>query len=141
LQDGLARSFPRWWAWRKTISDRGVAQEYLRNPFGRIRRFPMGQADVPAMLDFLPQSCIGDMAWSVYRPISDAAQSLGGRLVTVVHDSFLLQAPIGNISALRGVVQKILEQPFHEVAPNFSIPTTCKLGDPGASWGELKSVD
>ena len=134
----LASAYPKWWAWRQTIMDLAETQQYLRNPFGRVRRFPMGKADERSALNFMPQSIVADMSWPCYLQVHNLAKTFGGRLTGVVHDSFLVQLPIEGVNDK--VIQaflNILEQPFDEVVPGFVCPATVSIGEPGASWADL----
>lgn len=140
LQAGLAETFPTWWAWRLSLAEEAARRQYAVNPFGRVRRFPMGSADTPAILDYIPQSVVGDMAWELYRPVWDAMQEFDGRLTTVVHDSFLVQAHKGVIPLVLGSIKQMLERRFDNVAPGFFLPVEAKVGKPGASWAELEKV-
>lgn len=136
LQENLAQAYPTWWAWRWSVAEQAANQQYLRNPFGRLRRFPLGREAAPAALDFLPQSTVADMAWSLYRQLWEQARRMGGRLTTVVHDSFLFQllTPDGcDIEAL----EETLQSCFPEIAQHFYIPVTVKVGGPGESWGHI----
>jgi DNA polymerase-1 len=134
LQGRLAVLYPAWWSWRTAIAGEASARKYLRNPFGRLRRFLLGSDDVPAALDFLPQSVVADMGWTLYRPIWEEAGRLGGRLTTVVHDSFLVQLPIGTSYA---TLKALLEREFPEVAPGFYIPADAQVGP---NWGEMEKA-
>ena len=100
----------------------------------------MGASDAPAMVDYLPQSIIGDMSWTIYKILHDIGREHDGRLTTAVHDSFLFQCPEHWVECLIPDVLKVMEQEFPEVAPGFHIPATVKVGAPGASWGELEKV-
>jgi DNA polymerase-1 len=137
LQTQLAETYPKWWAWRETVAQLAASQQYLRNPFGRLRRFPV--KNVPVAMNYLPQSTVADMAWSCYRPVSDKARKYGGRLITSTHDSFLIQADCDDMThEVVNDIAEILEQPFDNIAPGFKCPVSIKVGAPGASWGELE---
>lgn len=75
---------------------------------------------------------MADMGWTLYRPVWEEAKRLGGRLTTVVHDSFLIQLPKGTGY---DTIKALLEREFPEVAPGFYIPCEAKQGP---SWGELE---
>lgn len=136
-QTGLAKTYPVWWAWREQIKAQALSQQYLRNAFGRLRRFHSNSM-ANAALNYLPQSTVADMAWSTYVPVHQAVNALGGRLTTVVHDSFLIQVPEKNVEMASITVKNILEQPFDDIAPGFSCPSNIKVGAPGAAWSDLK---
>ncbi len=140
LQRGLAETFPTWWAWRLSTAEEAARRQYAVNPFGRVRRFPMGSSDTPAILDFLPQSIIGDMAWELYLAVWLMMNEFGGRLTTVVHDSFLTQCHASTVPLVMGNVKALLERHFDIIAPGFYLPVEVKVGKPGASWAELEKV-
>lgn len=140
VQKGLAETFSAWWAWRIASASEAAARQYCVNPFGRVRHFPMGGADTPAILDFIPQSVVGDMAWELYRPVWECAQKYAGRLTTVVHDSFVIQAPAEKLGPLVHDVKALLERRFDNVAPGFYLPVEVKIAKPSASWAEMEKL-
>jgi DNA polymerase I-like protein with 3'-5' exonuclease and polymerase domains len=140
VQKGLAETFSAWWAWRIASASEAAARQYCVNPFGRVRHFPMGGADTPAILDFIPQSVVGDMAWELYRPVWECAQKYGGRLTTVIHDSFVIQAPAEKLGPLVHDVKALLERRFDNVAPGFYLPVEVKIAKLGLSWAEMEKL-
>jgi DNA polymerase I-like protein with 3'-5' exonuclease and polymerase domains len=112
------------------------SKKYLRNPFGRIRSFPTG--DAPAAVDFWCQSTVADCLWNILLDVAIAADALGGRLVTTVYDSVLIQVPQRNTYRAEIVIKEIMERKFDVVAPGFYIPVDVEYGDAGKSWGELR---
>jgi DNA polymerase I-like protein with 3'-5' exonuclease and polymerase domains len=132
----IRAEYPRMAAWQQATVAEGTNKGYLVNPFGRVRFFYGGRDDGPEMADFLPQSSIADITYKVLPDLAREARGLGGRLVTTVHDSFLLQLPAGKLRHMY-VFKEILEQTFDEIAPGFSIPVAIKYGEPGGSWGSL----
>jgi len=130
--------YSRMFAWQSTTVAEAQAQGYIVNPFGRVRFFYDKENDAPEMADFLPQSTIADITWAILGELEEAARRFGGRVVTLVHDSFLLQVHKQYAKEAREVFRVIMEQPFDMVAPGFIIPTSCKIGAPGQSWGELE---
>lgn len=110
-------------------------KRYIANAFGRTRFFHAGRA--PAAVDFIPQSTVADILWCVLKPVADMARSLGGRLVTTVHDSILICVPAKKAAKAAKEMKRIMEQRFHCVRKNFYIPVDIEAGKPGASWGDL----
>jgi DNA polymerase I-like protein with 3'-5' exonuclease and polymerase domains len=113
-------------------------KNYIRNPFGRVRTFPSGEA--PAAVDFWCQSTVADCLWCILKPVSEMAARYGGRLTTTVYDSILIQVPSANVEAAARELRTIMQREFNEVSPNFLIPVELEIGDPGASWGHLKKM-
>lgn len=134
LQENLFLRYPDYKAWRLEIQQRMKKERKLVNPFGRVRYFWHPQKDIPAALDFLPQSTVADIVWSVLPQVATAAEGLGGALRTIVHDSFLFEFPP---STNTEPIKAILEQQFNNVAPGFYLPTHVKQGP---NWGSLKGV-
>lgn len=132
----IRAEYPRMAAWQQATVAEGTSKGYLVNPFGRVRFFYGGRDDGPEMADFLPQSSIADITYRVLPALDREARGLGGRLVTTVHDSFLIQLPADKLRHLYAF-KEILEQSFDEIAPGFSIPVAIKYGEPGGSWGSL----
>lgn len=133
----LRREYTRMYAWQETTILLGTAQGYLVNPFGRVRFFYDKENDAPEMADFLPQSIVADMTWAILGQLEVAARKYGGRVVTLVHDSFLFQVLEEHVQSAREEFRAIMEQTFDNIAPGFSIPTVAKIGTPGQSWGDL----
>lgn len=115
----------------------GSSQGYIRNAFDRVRFFYDKENDAPEMADFIPQSTVADITWVVLGQLAVAARKYGGRVMTLVHDSFLLQVEEQYVEAAKEEFRAIMEQRFDNVAPGFYLPTVCKVGKPGQSWGDL----
>jgi DNA polymerase I-like protein with 3'-5' exonuclease and polymerase domains len=89
-------------------------------------------------VDFIPQSTVADILWCVLKPVAAMARRYGGRMVTTVHDSILLAVPRQHRDAAAIEMKQIMEQRFDCVRKGFYIPVELKVGEAGASWGELK---
>jgi len=111
-------------------------KKYVQNPFGRVRLFHSGEA--PAAVDFWAQSIVADCLWCVLKSISDMAKSLDGRLITTVYDSVVIQVVNSQVETACERLKEIMERKFDIVCPGFYIPCELEIGEPGASWGELK---
>jgi DNA polymerase I-like protein with 3'-5' exonuclease and polymerase domains len=133
----LRQEYTRMFAWQATTIAQGQASGYLINAFGRVRFFYDKENDAPEMADYIPQSTVADITWYVLGQLVVAARKYGGRVVTLVHDSFLFQVLEEHIEAARAEFRAIMEQKFDNVAPGFWLPTECKVGTPGQSWGDL----
>jgi len=137
-QAHLRAEYPEMFGWQQATIQRGAAQGYLVNPFGRVRFFYGGRDDGPEMADFLPQSTIADITWAVMAAVNRIACADEGRLVTQVHDSFLVLVDKAQVEDSIVSIKGVLEQEFPQIAPGFRIPVSVKIGQPGQSWGELK---
>jgi DNA polymerase-1 len=134
LLDAFFETNPGVKIYREEIISRVQKDRQLRNPFGRHRNFWFPRRDVPAALDFMPQSTVADILWATIVPLAQTARSAGGRLLTIVHDSFLLELPEGtDVQPFR----EILTRPFNNIAPGFSLPVKWKIG---SNWGTLKGA-
>lgn len=119
-------------AYRQEIITRVQADRQLRNPFGRHRYFWYPSRDIPAALDFMPQSTVADILWASIHPIASLARDVGGRLLTIVHDSFLLEVPTATDLT---PFTTLLTRPYHNIAPDFFLPVKFKVGK---TWGSVK---
>lgn len=131
FQNALARAYPRWWAYLQAQAEIGVAQGYLRNTFGRVRRFTNEGGDVPAMKDFEPQSTVGDIGWDTYRPLSDGARAIGNgaRLSMLVHDEVVIQCPRSRVKEGADMLRDIMQRRYDNVAPGFYLPVDITVGE------------
>lgn len=125
-------------AYKQLLVEMCEAKRYIQNPFGRIRFFHAGKA--PAAVDFIPQSTVADILWCVLRDVAVFVRSLGGRLVTTVHDSILVCVPADKVEEAARGVKQIMERKFDCVRKGFFIPVDVEAGGPGASWGDLKKI-
>lgn len=123
-------------AYKKHLSMQCEHQRYIRNPFGRVRFFYTGR--VPAAVDFVPQSTVGDSLWCVLLEVDEAARALGGRFTITVHDSILVQVPEASVEKMAREMRRIMCRTFDCVCPGFSIPINFKAAGLGQSWGHVK---
>ena len=133
----LRQEYARMFAWQDSIIANAQASGYIINPFGRVRFFYDKENDAPEMADFIPQSSVADITWIVLGQLAEAAKKYGGRVITLVHDSFLMQVLAEHVVEAREEFRTIMEQRFENVGPGFYLPTVCKTGLPGQSWGDL----
>jgi DNA polymerase I-like protein with 3'-5' exonuclease and polymerase domains len=141
----LATSTAIWGYYERTNAYRHMLVEmcenkrYITNPFGRTRFFHAGRA--ASAVDFIPQSVVADILWCVLKDVAVMLRSLGGRLVTTVHDSILGCVPANMVSEAARRMVEIMERKFHCVRKDFYIPVEIEVGAPGASWAELTKVE
>lgn len=134
LLRGFDRRFERAAAWRRRIADEVSTRYHLTNPFGRRRYFLGGSRDVPAGLDFQPQSSAADVMWTVLRPLADSLRGLDAHLLATVHDSVLIECPRERVSDAARVMREIMEQPWPELG-GLSVPVEFKIGE---NWGSME---
>ena len=139
ILDGQAEYYFKTAAYKRYLTQLCEAQNYVVNPFGRIRFFHGGQA--PAAVDFIPQSVVADVLWCVLKPVSDMAKRYGGRCTTTVHDSILIQVPAQHKEAAAREMLQIMTQKFDCVAPGFYIPVELEAAEAGESWGDVKKYE
>lgn len=140
--------------WMEDVAGQAEREGVLTNVFGRKRWFWSTRLYTES-LSMLPQSSLADMCFramiglmydrvgwpatlalkvsSVLAPLPQPA-----RLLLQVHDSLLFECPKSLIPELIKCVKSCMEQPFAQLG-GFSIPAEFSVGEPGASWGELKS--
>jgi DNA polymerase-1 len=135
LQERLARAYPRLWGWRTEVGRTATRERVLVNPFSRRRYFYAGSADIPAAIDFLPQSSAADILWSVLRNSEEVAKGNQGNLLTTVHDSLLFECRDECVGRLVGGLRGVLEAEWPQVAPGFKVPVKFKVGQ---NWGEME---
>jgi DNA polymerase I-like protein with 3'-5' exonuclease and polymerase domains len=138
LQEKLAAAYPQLWGWRSTVGREAVENRVLTNPFGRKRYFYAGSADIPAAIDFLPQSCAADIIWSDLGLVDEVATKYGGALLTTVHDSFLLEVPVPQLVQCVEELVSTLSRERLLVGPAFQVPVKVRVGN---SWGEMEEYD
>jgi hypothetical protein len=136
IMDGLAGYYVDTTAYKRHLIALCDTKKYIINPFGRIRFFHDGRA--PAAVDFIPQSTVADVLWCVLRRVAAMARSLGGRLITTVHDSILIQVPIAMVAEAARRMKEIMEMRFDCVAPDFFLPIELEVAGPGEPWSALK---
>jgi len=136
IMDGLAEYYYKVTAYKRHLIALCDAKKYIINPFGRIRFFHDGRA--PAAVDFIPQSTVADILWCVLKRVAEMARSLGGRLVTTVHDSILIQVPTERRHEAARRMKEIMEQRFNCVAPGFFIPVELEMAGPGEPWSAVQ---
>lgn len=136
LLRGFDRRFARTAALRRRIAHEVSHNYYLTNAFGRRRYFLGGSRDVPAGLDFQPQSCAADIMWTVLRPLEGALRGAGGSLLATVHDSILIECPRGALDECAAIMKQVMEQPWPEIG-GLAVPVELKAGQ---SWGAMESL-
>lgn len=138
LQSAFFTDYPSVRNWQSSILATLDAERRLVNPFGRVRYFWHPRSDAAAGLDYLPQSTIADIMWTTLAPLSTLVKSHGGRLITIVHDSYLLEVPRRNALDIAAEIQRLLTQEYSNVAPGFFLPVSFRGG---ADWSACSRED
>lgn len=135
LLDKFYGEYPVVKRWRDGVISKVQTERCLRNPFGRLRYFWNPSRDIPAALDFIPQSTVADIMWSSLPGVDGISRDCGGALLTIVYDSYVLELPqVGATHYAKRVVD-FLTRPYNNIAPGFYLPVTWKMGP---NWGELE---
>jgi uracil-DNA glycosylase family 4 len=133
--------------WQEKTAELAKRQGYLATPFGRKRWFYTNKAYTES-LSFTPQSTAADIIFRAMialmheridwpleqvKLVVDHVEPLPepANLLIQVHDSLVLEAPAEMVPQVVGVLRRVLEQPWKELA-GFSVPIGIKVGD---SWG------
>lgn len=138
ITNGIWANYPDAVAYKQLIVELCENKRYVQNKFGRIRFFHAGRA--PAAVDFIPQSSVADIIWCVLKDVAVFLRSLGGRLVTTVHDSLLGCVPKNRVKEAAAGMKQIMERRFDCIRKGFYIPVEVEVGAPGASWANLKKM-
>jgi len=139
--------------WQENCAEQAKRDGYLTTPFGR-RRWFYTSSYYTESLSFLPQSTAADiifraMIGMMYQrigwPTEKVSQVVGvteaipaeARLLIQVHDSLVFECPEAVVEPLCATLKRVMEQPWPELG-GFSCPISIKVGEPGASWGEVE---
>ena len=115
----------------------------VRTVFGRVFRptlFVNQESAVREAANFIVQSPAADTMWLCLPRVASVAESLGGKIINVVHDSVLAEIPEGNVDEYVARATAIMQSPpFHEFGVKMEVPilVDVKVGD---SWGSLVPV-
>jgi DNA polymerase I len=141
----------RWMEDTASIAER---EGVLTNVFGRKRWFWSSRLYTES-LSMLPQSTLADMCFRamiglMYERIGWSAENalkvtsvlaplpLPAKFLLQVHDSLLFECPKALVPEVVKCVKACMEQGFPQMG-GFGIPAEFSVGEPSASWGELKS--
>lgn len=140
--------------WMEDVAAQAEHEGVLTNVFGRKRWFWSSRLYTES-LSMLPQSTLADICFramiglmyerinwpvelalkasSVLAPLPSPA-----RLLLQVHDSLLVECPRGQVADVVKCLKAVMEQPWPQLG-GFNVPAEFSVGEPGVSWGELKS--
>jgi DNA polymerase-1 len=136
-QQGIARAYPKAWAWKEAVERRVVADGYLTDPFGRKRHFYGGSRDVTEGVNYIPQATGASMLWSQLPGQRELADAHGAFFPLTMHDSYLHEVPLEGVNEYHAKLKGLLEREYNEVAPGWHVPTTAKVG---RSWGAMEAL-
>jgi uracil-DNA glycosylase family 4 len=132
LLAGFDRRFKKTAAFRRRISTEVSSTYHLTNPFGARRYFMGGGSDVPAALDYLPQSSAAYIMWRILRQLEDRMRGHDAQLLATVHDEVLTET--NDRPRTIEVMRDVMEQPWPELG-GLVIPIEFKTGP---NWGEME---
>jgi uracil-DNA glycosylase family 4 len=140
--------------WQERTSKQAEVEGVLTNVFGRKRWFWSNRL-YGESLSMLPQSTLADICFRamiglMYERIGWSAElalkvssvlaplPYPARLLLQVHDSLLVECPRAQVPDVVKCLRAVMEQGWTQMG-GFNVPVEFSVGDPGASWGELKS--
>jgi len=144
--DSFFRSFPKTYQFCKEVVAIAKQQGYLRNFFGRIRRFPginspdfeVRASEERQALNFLPQSTVADYTMFKGALVYEKIKHLGCYLVLTVHDSLTYEIPEDKgeeaLAIMFGILGKRIKGFF------VDIPFDCEIGYRLGSTAELDNL-
>jgi len=141
--------------WQERTGNQGIKDGVLRNPFSR-KRWLWSQKAYTEGLRFILQGtgadiCIRSMIALMYERINWSEENVlkvssvlaplprPATLNVQVHDSLLCSSPFGLVDKCIEQMGKAMMQPWKELG-GFKFNIAFKVGNPGASWGELHEV-
>jgi DNA polymerase len=137
----LPRLFPQVAKYWREIPQEAAAKEYVANPFGRRRYFYGPRPDMGKMMNWIPQSTIGDIMLRVMKRIHGVRggreyNDIGWRLLLQGHDSLVFTNKKKKRSDLLRVVVPLMEQ-THKEMPEYRPETEVTHGP---NWGSVKEA-
>lgn len=137
LLDSFFKAYPGLLEQKNKVIAQITKHRYLVNAFSRRRYFWNPEKDIPAALDFIPQSTVADIVWSSVNELERISKAFHGNLLTTIHDSFLFEFPPSSIRGACEEIKDYLQRPFPNVAPGYFLPVSYSIG---SNWGELDEV-
>lgn len=141
LRMGYESAHPIITDWRTKVIEEARSKKCLQNPFGRIRYFWGVVNDGHtrnAAINFLPQSTVADMFWVLFPDIEAEIAPTRARLMTQVHDAFLISCPREGVQEVAGLVSNSMGREWPNIAPGFHVPVSVEVG---LNWGDMVSVE
>jgi len=121
-------TYPQAWQYMMQCGEAVTTMGYMRNPWGRLRRFPKThKTDILAAMkreaqNFPIQSTVSDTCMiAMYNMVEYRKRTgLHFRIVNQIHDAVMVEAPISEIEATKEM--------FHDTMGTIKIPM--EFGDP-----------
>jgi len=142
IYQGFHREHPGVGSHHTSLLYEANRQGYLKNFFGRIRRFPNPRMAQNEIMAFTGQSNGADiLRRCALLPLSSGLKDFGARLMLTVHDSVVVSCPRRALHGCVEYVRECMEQPLPEMN-NFWIPCTIKVSTKetsttgSANWGD-----
>ena len=131
--------------WHQFTQEQLAKERILYNFFGRKQRFLDGWSDqlFKSAYSFIPQSTVSDLLnWGIIKTYEDKGHCLDGlEILAQVHDSLLLQVPLGDWKKIADAMHRVREHLNPELeyhGRTFHIGTDMKIG---LDWGSMVAVD
>jgi DNA polymerase-1 len=121
---GIASGLPERNRWKERTLKLAQRQQYLRNPFGRVRRF-YGPVYGDAF-NFLPQSTAADVILDAMIRLQEELPK-PARLVAQVHDDLLTEHPPEMTKEVQECLRDVMEAPIAAMK-GWSCPVDGKTG-------------
>jgi len=143
IREGYETLHPLVAQWKREVLREARGKKYLQNVFGRIRYFWAVIPDVHcrnSAVNFPPQSTVADMFYTLFPDVEAGLREKAGgaRILTQVHDAFLVEAAPEYVRAAAGVLKEEMEREWPQVAPGFKVPVDVEVG---WNWGEMTSLE
>ena len=132
IQLKIRRKYAATFAWQDEYLANVYAQKYAVNPFGLRRNFPSPDGVMNEIVNYPIQSIAACILWVIVPQIKAWLTANQGALTAPVHDEGLLEVRPANVFRTYHAIKQIMEQPFDQVSPGFSIPVDGKVG---RNWG------
>lgn len=131
--------------WHQFTQEQLGRERVLYNCFNRKQRFLDGWSEqlFKAAYSFIPQSTVSDLLnWGIIKTYEDQHPCMEGvEILAQVHDSILLQIPIGDWDKMAEATCRVKEHLDPEMeyhGRKFRIATDMKIG---LSWGDMTEVE
>jgi DNA polymerase len=128
--------------WRDVAAE-GKMKRFVVNPFGRRRPFLGPAPDVPEMLNFFPQSTVGDIINRAAAEIAEVElaegfgyEKDGWRTIIQEHDKFVFSVKKWKTPSLAVWLKEVFET-THPEMPGFQPMAEVKRGK---NWGEMEDL-
>lgn len=127
IYDGFHREHPGVRPHHTELLYEASRNGFLKNFFGRIRRFPNARISQNEIMSFTGQSNGADvLRFCALLPLSSGLRDFGARLLLTVHDSVVISCPRKALHGCIEFVRECMERPIPQL-DQFWIPCTIKV--------------